>query len=81
MQQTESTELFIRIAVLENMIEAQIVESVLKDRGIPHRVRSFHDTAYDGLFQLQKGWGEIYAPPSRLEDVENILEDIRAQAG
>ena len=81
MQQTESTELFIRIAVLENMIEAQIVESVLKDRGIPHRVRSFHDTAYDGLFQLQKGWGEIYAPPSRLEDVENILEDIRTQAG
>jgi hypothetical protein len=71
---------FIKVAVLENMIEAQLVESVLKDQGIPHRVRSFHDTAYDGLFQLQKGWGEIYAPPSRQKDVEDILKDIRAQA-
>ena len=79
MQRTKSTELFIRIAVLENIIEAQIVESVLKDRGIPHRVRSFHDTAYDGLFQLQKGWGEIYAPLSRQEDIQDILKDIRAQ--
>lgn len=79
MQRTKSTELFIRIAVLENIIEAQIVESVLKDQGIPHRVRSFHDTAYDGLFQLQKGWGEIYAPLSRQEDIQDILKDIRAQ--
>ena len=53
---------FIKIAVLENAIEAQLLSSVLTQYEIPHRLRSYHDTAYDGLFQLQKGWGEIYGP-------------------
>jgi len=72
---------FVRIAVLEHIIEAQVMESILKDQEIPHRIRSFHDTAYDGLFQLQKGWGEIYAPASRQNEIESILEDIRSQEG
>ncbi|RJQ64991.1 MAG: hypothetical protein C4530_01385 [Desulfobacteraceae bacterium] len=66
-------EKFIKIADLENLIEAQFVESVLKEREIPHRIRSFHDTAYDGLFQFQRGWGEIYAP---IDEREEILEVI-----
>ena len=56
---------FVKIANIENFIEAQVLESVLKEREIPYRIRSFHDTAYDGLFQFQKGWGEIYAPTER----------------
>ena len=69
---------FIRVSALENIIEAQVVESMLKEQEIPHRIRSFHDTAYDGLFQLQKGWGEIYAPPDRKKEIESILDDIRS---
>ncbi len=69
---------FIRVSALENIIEAQVVESVLKEQEIPHRIRSFHDTAYDGLFQLQKGWGEIYAPPDKKKAIEDILDDIRS---
>jgi hypothetical protein len=56
----EST--FIKIAVLENAIEAQLLSSVLNQYEIPHRLLSYHDTAYDSLFQLQKGWGVIYGP-------------------
>jgi hypothetical protein len=53
---------FIKIAVLENAIEAQLLGSILTQYEIPYRLRSYHDTAYDGLSQLQKGWGEIYGP-------------------
>lgn len=70
---------FIRVAILENDFEAQLLESILQEREIPHRLRSFYDTAYDGLFQLQKGWGEIYAPASHSEDVAGVLADIRSQ--
>jgi len=42
------------------MVEAQIIESVLKERDILHRIRSFHDTAYDGLYQLQKRVGGAF---------------------
>ena len=70
---------FIKVAVLENIIEAQIMESILEEQQIPHRIRSFHDTAYDGLFQVQKGWGEIHAPRSCEGDINKILNDIRTR--
>ncbi|MDM8526265.1 hypothetical protein QUF80_23045 [Desulfococcaceae bacterium HSG8] len=77
MNETDAQE-FIKIAVLESMIEAQVTESVLEEDGIPHMIRSYHDTAYDGLFQLQMGWGEITAPLSYKEKILKILEDVRA---
>ncbi len=69
---------FVPIAVLENAIEAQLLSSLLQQYGIPHRLRSHHDTAYDGLFQLQKGWGEIYGPAERRLQILEFLSDIRA---
>lgn len=71
---------FVKIATLESLVEAQIVESILTDQHIPHRIRSFHDTAYDGLFQLQKGWGDLYAPASYESEITEILTGIRTQS-
>ncbi len=68
---------FVKTAIIENGIEAQLVESVLTQRHIPHRIRSYYDTAYDGLFQLQKGWGAIYAEPQYEEEIHEILKSIR----
>lgn len=71
---------YTRIAVLENEIEASLLESVLIERGIPHLMRSYHDTAYDGLFQTQKGWGIVSAPDSCHEEISEILADLRKGA-
>jgi hypothetical protein len=71
---------FVKIATLESFVEAQVVESILADQHIPHRIRSFHDTAYDGLFQLQKGWGDLYAPASFETEIIEILTGIRTQS-
>ena len=68
---------YIHICVLENLIEAQVLSAALDERGLPHRIRSYHDTAYDGLFQLQKGWGEVQAPESAGPEIRKMLEDIR----
>jgi len=70
---------YIKITGLENIVEAQLMESILKEKAIPHRIRSFHDTAYDGLFQFQKGWGEIYAPEEMKEEILDIMAVVRAQ--
>ena len=70
---------YIKITGLENIVEAQLMESILKEKGIPHRIRSFHDTAYDGLFQFQKGWGEIYAPPELKQEILDIIADVRSE--
>ena len=71
---------FVKIATLESLVEAQVLESILTDQHIPYRIRSFHDTAYDGLFQLQKGWGDLYAPASYEAEIIEILTGIRTQS-
>jgi hypothetical protein len=68
---------FEKIGSIGNQIEAQVVESVLTEHKIPFRIRSFHDTAYDGLFQFQKGWGELYAPSEFKEEIIEIIVNIR----
>ncbi len=70
---------FIEVSILENIIEAQVIESILTEQNIPHRIRSYHDTAYDGLFQVQKGWGQLYAPHTYKQEILDILNDIRSR--
>lgn len=69
---------FVRIVIIENAIEAQLVRSILDQHQIPHRIRSFYDTAYNGLFQMQKGWGELSAPSPYKQEILDIVEDIRS---
>ena len=71
---------YIKIAVLENEIEARLLESILKERLIPHHLRSYYDTAYDGLYQTQKGWGYVSAQAEHKEDILEILSDLRISA-
>ena len=69
---------FIKIAVLENIIEAQLIESIMREQNIPHRIRSFYDTAYDGLFQVQKVWGEVFAPSVFKQEILEIVKSVRS---
>ncbi len=66
-----------KAAILENEFEAQLLESILLERNIPHRLRSYHDTAFDGLFQTQKGWGCISGPEEHLEEIKEVISDLR----
>ena len=71
---------YIKIATLENEIEAGLLESILTERDVPHLMRSYYDTAYDGLFQTQKGWGYVSAPEGYKEEIMEILSDLRKEA-
>lgn len=67
---------FKKIVVLENEIEAQLMDSILTEREIPHRMKSYHDTAYDGIFQVQKGWGHVEAPESYRDEIIAIQQEL-----
>ncbi|MGD9022957.1 MAG: hypothetical protein PVJ62_04170 [Deltaproteobacteria bacterium] len=71
---------FTKIDVIESEIEAQLLGSILNEREIPHHIQSYHDTAYDGLYQTQKGWGQISAPAVWSEEIQGILSEIRTAA-
>ncbi len=61
-----------RIVILESLVEAQLIDAILDEENIPHMIRSYHDTAYDGLFQLQRGWGELLAPGEHEREILEI---------
>jgi hypothetical protein len=44
-------EVYVKVDILENEIEAQLLDSILNERNIPHHIQSYYDTAFDGLFQ------------------------------
>jgi hypothetical protein len=67
---------FGKILILENEIEGQLIDSVLTEQNIPHRIRSYYDSAYDGIFQAQKGWGVVEAPLSYKEEIISIFQDL-----
>lgn len=68
---------YVKIVVLDSAVESQLVCSILDDRNIPYFTKSYHDTAYDGLFQVQKGWGEICAPAEYKKEILEIVDDLR----
>ena len=69
-----------KIAVLDNEVQAELVDSVLEERAIPHLMQSYHDSAYDGIFQTHAGWGHVEAPQSFRAEVLAVIEDVRRQA-
>ena len=69
-----------KIAILDNEVQAELVDSVLSERGIPHLMRSYHDSALDGIYQVSEGWGHVEAPPSFENEILAVIEDIKRQA-
>ena len=70
-------ERFEKIATIENEVEALCLRSELEERGIPHAIQSHYDTAYDGLYILQKGWGAVLVPEPFLDETERLIADVK----
>ena len=61
----------------ENEAEANAIKSVLKEHGMHAEIKSFHDTAYDGLFQSQYGWGVIRVSEADFTEAQRIVKEWR----
>ncbi|HMA61064.1 MAG TPA: hypothetical protein VKP78_00300 [bacterium] len=67
---------FKKIAVIDNEIQSNYLDEILKEKEIPHFIKSYRDSAYDGLFQNVKGWGHIEAPEEYEEEILKIIKEI-----
>jgi hypothetical protein len=59
----------VKILIFKNEIEAMLLDEILSGKQIPHLIRSYHDSAYDGLWQTQSGWGHLEAPEEYKEEI------------
>jgi len=65
-----------KIKDIESEIQALRIKDILDSHDIPHIIKSFHDSAYDGLFQNQYGWGVLEADEKSKEEILELLKDI-----
>ncbi len=71
-----------KILELQNGVFASLLSEVLEDERIPHRLVSYYDPAYAGIFQTQSGaWGHLEAPPEYREQIETIVRDLESAQG
>jgi hypothetical protein len=66
---------FVDVFEPANETEAQAISTVLRQQGIRAEVLSFHDTAFDGVFQAQRGWGRIRVKEEDAEDAQRIIDE------
>lgn len=59
----------IKVLVFNNEFEARLLSEILTEKSIPHIIRSYHDSAYDGLWQMQSSWGHLEAPGEYKEEI------------
>ena len=65
-----------KILSLNSEIESIRIKEILDSNEIPHIIRSYHDTAYDGLYQSQYGWGELEADEKDEEKILALVKDL-----
>jgi hypothetical protein len=67
---------WIKLITLDNRFQADLLTDALEKSNIPLLVREYKDTAYDGLFVTQKGWGTVMVDAARLEEAKTIVEEL-----
>jgi len=67
----------IRLTTLENRFEADLIAQALAEEGITFVVRTYEDSAYDGLYVTQKGFGVILVEEEDQARAKVIVEELR----
>jgi len=68
---------WVKAGIVETRFEGDRVAQALKEAEIPFLIQSFQDTAYDGLYVPQKGWGMVLVPEALVKDAERIISEIK----
>jgi hypothetical protein len=68
----------VRVHTLENRFEADLLMEALRQEHIPVLLRRFEETAYDGLFVTQMGWGALLVPGDFVDLAQRVIDEILA---
>jgi hypothetical protein len=68
---------WVKAGIVENRFEGDRLSQALNEEGIPFLIKSFLDTAYDGLYIPQKGWGAVLVPQNFKEEAEKVIFEVK----
>ena len=66
----------VRIHTVEYRFEADLLVQALRQDNIPVLLRRFEETAYDGLFVTQMGWGALLVPGDYEEEAASVVSRV-----
>jgi hypothetical protein len=66
----------VKILMFKNEIEAMLLDEIITEKQIPHLIRSYHDSAYDGIWQTQSGWGHVEAPIEYSDEIISVYNQM-----
>ena len=70
-------ERWVKAGIVESRFEGDRVSQALEEAEIPFLIKSFLDTAYDGLYLPQKGWGAVMVPKKFREEAERVISEVK----
>jgi hypothetical protein len=73
----EAADQWVKVGTIENRFEGDRISQALQEAGIPFLIKSFLDTAYNGLYILQKGWGAVMVPEKNAEEAKKLISEVK----
>ena len=77
-QQDSGRDKWVRIHTIESVFELDMIRDALNGEGIDYRIKEYKDTAYDGLFILQKGYASLSVKEGYEDAAKKIVEQIKS---
>ncbi|OPX98973.1 MAG: hypothetical protein A4E62_00464 [Syntrophorhabdus sp. PtaU1.Bin002] len=69
---------WVRIHTIENIFEMDMIKDTFEKEDIEYRIKEYKDTAYDGLFVLQKGYAGLFVKEKDKELAQSIVMRLRS---
>lgn len=63
------------ILILADVVEADLMDKLLKDEGLSYYIRPWRDINFDGMFVEQKGFGWLMGRRADEERIRSIYTD------
>ena len=70
----------VKILSLSNQFEAMLLDEILNEKEIYHIMKSYRDSALNGLWQTQSIWGHLEAPEEFKDKIMEIYNNMSKEA-
>ena len=70
----------LNVYTLKDQVETSVIEAALREAGVKFVLRTFTDSAYDGIFVPQRGYGQVLVENNDRQRAEEIIAAITSAA-
>jgi ketol-acid reductoisomerase len=68
---------WVKVHTIESIFEMDMIKDALEKEGLAYTIKEHKDTAYDGLFILQKGYATLFVEEEDKKKVQAIVKNIK----